>query len=219
VRAALVLVAVVACGRIDFDELPQIPILQTTSQLGMNMVDTLPLAATRPGSVIIVATSNISTGLPVVSIGDDAGSPYVAANATFTCGGATLGELWFARTTHSATALTITSDSAVMREIWVIEVGAPIELDGVLHVDATAESGTAQLPQIAPSHTPALVLSAVDMSGNAETLLTAQFVELDNLHGDEAAYVVANTAGVYGAAWMSTAVGFFCGVTAAFVLP
>ena len=107
-RGLAAVLALAACGRIDFDPLAvegvEPPtIVQTSAVLiPSGTAAVLSIAPTGDGHLLVVATSDdqFTTGA-VTGVTDDAGNVYVSADVGYPHLGGSFGELWYASGSHA----------------------------------------------------------------------------------------------------------------------
>lgn len=225
-RAALLFLA--ACGRIGFE--PQASIdssldgeLATDAfvarpelvqarglRLGGPSTMAIGLAPTRAGSLLVVGTLNFNINAiaePTVSITDDAGNTYVSANCrALWTGDDGAVEIWYASNARAgATTVTINSAGPTSRSTWVLEFAnmdpsAPVDDVGTFN-DAPG-GGTVAGPSVSPSRPFAVIVSVILISGVVTQVSPGdEFINLEIINGDAAAYVITDRLGTYAASW------------------
>jgi hypothetical protein len=173
---------------------------------------TLDIAPTRAGDVMVVALGAGDAAFSVTTIQDDGpggGNAYRSANERSHDTTFYAAEIWFATNLRpGATKVTITLAFPARLFGWVMEFSGLSPTDPLDRGAATNDGPDASLvvaPPVTPSVANAVIVS-VAMSGGAIVSLDARspFVALPVLHGNSAAYYVAQTLGTYGAVWEST---------------
>jgi hypothetical protein len=215
-----VLLVITACGRIGFGPGGGIVVVQTTQNFDKNVIANVTLNPLVAGDLVVVATANIDDGMPLVAIDDNAGNTYVATAAHYSCAlvDPTAQEFWYAVVDHpGATALSLSSATAVRREVWVIELAGATSADATAVATNVTGTTSGSAPPVTPTRVPAIVNSEINAPVTASPLLPGPFVAQPDLNGDDVAYAIVDAPGSYGAAWALTVGGPYCASTVAFV--
>jgi len=163
---------------------------------------TLPINPTNSGDLIVVAVDPGGSN-PATSVTDDAGNIYSDTGAY--AGGVYATDLWYARNSNAG-ATAITAHFGVANPdgmLWMVEVyGA--DLVNPFHTGIGSAnivpSPVANGPAVTTTTPNEFIFALVGLSGQAFST-TNSFVGLPYITGDDTAFYVASTPGVYNAAW------------------
>jgi hypothetical protein len=215
------LVALAACGRLDFEpaagSAPFPRLIQAGSLLATPPTQpVLGMVPTHAGDLLLVATVDIDSGPPIVSISDDTGNAYVSANASYTESCCT-GEIWYVPAAAAdTTTITIADSVPVRREIWLLELADANALVGAVALSAATANGSAVIgPLVTTTTTPAIVMSTIN-TGSVGSV-DPSYTPLPDLNADDAAWRIVVVPGEYGPVWSIGGVNAeFAGATVAF---
>lgn len=237
--ATLILVIASACGRLGFDDLgsdggpgtapgsgsnggggsgtPQVISTADISADGIATV-TLPVLP-RVGDVLVIGVATYSETSYVKLVSDDAGNTYLSALArAVSLVGGSSSEIWYGPVTTAANRLTVSLSEASGATVWVAEVaGLAPAPPAVAFGEAAPGSMVPGPPAVVIAN--AFVFSVVRLDdGHLESIHTGNpFNPLGIVDAQNAAYVIAPSAGTYRAEWDASAVAGACGSTAAFL--
>jgi hypothetical protein len=165
---------------------------------------TLQLATTAGSTLVLAVVQESGTTSAVTTAVDDVGDSFVSANErAIDTSCANTSELWYAKDVLAgAKKITITLSSAATTHLWALEVAG---LDGSAPLGDGAQKSTQPTGTLisAPAVTttgPSLVVSVAGTCGQVNGI-QPPFTNLPPHNGHGAAYVIATSAGSYGAVW------------------
>ncbi|MFT3694808.1 MAG: hypothetical protein QM831_16790 [Kofleriaceae bacterium] len=207
--AAVVLLA--ACGRIGFDDQaaidaapPDPPALVqqgSASDQNGNALAVTGLSPVREGDLLVAAVVAFGDST-TTSVRDDVGDTFVSsgANATSASISGTT-SIYYATTIGGATTLDVRFDKAEGGEVWLLDFSGVDTLGSVNATNAMSANDMYLGPAITTTVANEVVVTHVQIDTNAITDVSAPFVMLPTLFGDDAAYAITTTVGSYAATW------------------
>jgi hypothetical protein len=230
--AAVVVVMVVGCGRINFlrigntdPDAEAADSAATRWSLVQNAATTsgaLAIASSGPGHLIVVAVHSANTG-SVTSITDNGGNSYVAVPARATSPNPPDAvEIWYARDSIAgATTITLATTTSVVGAVAWETSG--IRTDSPLDTTATLDAQAATTNPVGPSITTAepgefMISVAIVANGISGTHAGGEFTNDQRTQGNGWAHLTAPAApaGEHHAEWDQGNAGTYCANAAAF---
>jgi hypothetical protein len=185
-------------------------LLQSKNASGSSSSLTLPLTATKTGSLIVLGIGRDRRTITSISDNAPGGSNnYVRAGVgtQSDCAGNEIGaEIWYAKNVKSGTtSVTVSFSGSAPAQIWGLEL-SKMDLTAPLDESNSTNNGGLSTSLNAATVTPSVADSVVVSTGVCCSTITSlksgsPFTGMPVLAGNSTAYLLANKLGTYGASW------------------